>query len=257
MQTPELKNIYKWGQIVLIVLVAFLVVETLGGLKSLRNTDPAYNSITVNGMGEAFAVPDLATFSFSVSADADTVAGAQAQVTTKMDSILASLKDLGIDEKDIKTTDYSVYPKYVYNQIYCITVPCPGRQVQDGYTANHSVTVKVRNTDKAGEALSAAGDSGATNLSGISFTVDDPDQVTKEARDLAIKDARQKAKDLSKQLGVKLVRVVSYGDNTNGGYLPYGEAMGGDMRVSSAKAPTLPTGENKVSVSVSVTYEIR
>lgn len=250
---------YKWGKIVLILLAVFLGVSALGGLKNLKNPNPVYNAITVSGEGEAFAVPDIASFSFSVSQDAKTVAEAQSGVTGKMDAIIEALKKSGVEEKDIKTSDYSVFPKYVYNQTPCTINYCPpSRQTQDGYTATHSVTVKVRDTEKAGEALALAGDKGATNLSGVSFTVDDQDAVIAEARAEAIADAKEKAQKLSKELGVKIVRVMGYSDNMGGGPMPYyaREGMGGDMAVAQ-KAPTLPVGENKVTVNVSVTYEIR
>lgn len=261
MQTPELSVIYKWVWIVLIILAVFLGVQTLGSLKDLRNTNPAYNSITVSGEGEAFAVPDLASFSFTVSADANTVASAQEEMTQKADAVLKALRDMGIEEKDIKTVDYSVWPKYSYSQAPCSQFLCPpSNQRLDGYTANQTVIVKVRDTEKAGTALALAGENGATNLSGISFTVDDPDQVTQEARALAISDALDKAEVLSDELGVRLVRVVSYSDSTDGGPIPYyreGFGMGGDVSVTQAKAPSLPTGENKVRIVVNVTYEIR
>lgn len=254
-------EIYKWGKITLIMLVVFLGAATLNSLKNLRSIDPAYNSITVTGEGEANAVPDVATFTFSVSADAATVAGAQEQVTKKTDAILKSLKDLGIEDKDIKTTDYSVYPKYVYNTIYCITTPCPPQQKQDGYTASHSITVKVRKADEAGKALAATGDAGATNLSGLTFQVDDSDAVVAEARSAAIKDAQEKAEKLADDLNVRLVRVVSYSDSFGyGGPMPYYAEVSMDARggaMNQAKAPTLPVGENKSTVVVSVTYEIR
>jgi len=119
--------------------------------------------------------------------------------------------------------------------------------------------VKVRSTEDAGKALALVGENGATNISNITFTVDDPDKILDEARAEAIQDAKEKAGSLAKALGVRLVRVVSFYDNTGGGPMPYyGEAMGGDMmKVSSAPAPTIPTGENKVTVNVMVVYEIR
>ncbi len=258
MQNTELTQVFKWLKIVLIVLAVVLGVGALVGLKALRNTSPAYNSITVTGQGEAVGIPDVASFYFSVSADASTVAGAQSQVTTKMDAVLAALKKLGVEEKNIKTTDYSVYPKYTYNQIYCIRAPCPGtEQRQDGYTASHSVTVKLSDTELAGKALQAAGEQGATNLSGISFTIEDPDKLTEEAQEEAIKDAREKAEALAKDLGVKLVRVVSFSNGSGGGTMYAKDALGSVEAQSSNPAPRLPTGENKISLIVSVTYEIR
>lgn len=244
----------------MIVLAIFLGILSLNGLKGLRNPNPVYNVITVNGEGEAVAVPDIASFTFSVSQDSATVAAAQEGVTQKMDAIIAALKNLGIAERDIKTSDYSVYPKYEYTTQPCSPTFCPpSRQMQDGYTATHSVSVKVRDTAKAGEALAAAGNAGATNLSSISFTVDDPDMIVNKARAEAIADAKEKAEMLADELGVKLVRIMGYSDNMGGGPMPYYRevGMGGDMEVAQAKAPTLPAGENKYTISVSVTYEIR
>jgi uncharacterized protein YggE len=256
----EKENLYKWGWYALIALVVFLGVQTLAALKGLSNTDPAYNSITVSGEGEVFAVPDIASFSFTVSADASTVNAAQEAVTKKVDAILLKMEEMGIEEKDIKTTDYSVWPKYRYD-VQTAIYPVPSRQVADGYTANHSVLIKVRATEKAGAVLGAAGSAGATNLSGISFTIDDPEKLREDARALAIKDARAKAELLTDELGVRLKKVVSYSDSLDGGYpIPYGRTeigMGGVAVAQDAKAPSLPTGENKIKVVVNVVYEIR
>lgn len=259
--TEETQKVLKWVRVSLIILAIFLAVEALGALKNLRGINPAYNSISVSGEGEVISVPDVATFSFTVSADAKVASDAQNQVTEKMDAILVGLESLGIEEKDIKTTDYSLWPKYSYEPTICSPAYCPpGRQVEDGYTVNHSITVKVRKIEDAGKALALAGEKGATGLSSISFTVDDPEKVLDEARAKAIVDAKTKAEILSKELGVRLVRVVSFYDNTGGGPIPYyAEGMGGDMMVktATAPAPTLPTGENKVVVNVTVVYEIR
>ena len=257
--TEEVKKVLKWVWVALIILAIFLAVETLGALKNLRSIDPTYNSISVSGEGEAISVPDIAVFSFTVSRDAKVASDAQGQVTKSMDVILAELKALGIEEKDIKTTDYSLWPKYASEPIICSPTFCPpSRQVQDGYTASHNVSVKVRSTEDVGEALRVAGENGATGLSSISFTVDNPDKILDEARAEAIKDAKEKAKLLSKELGVRLVRVVSFYDNTGGGPMPYyAESLGDNMVKTSAPAPTIPIGENKVNVSVTIVYEIR
>ncbi len=262
MNTEETQNVLKWAKISLIVLAVFLAAEALSSFKDLRNIDPVFNSISVSGEGEVISVPDVATFSFTVSADAKVTSDAQNQVTEKMDAILAGLESLGIEENDVKTTDYSIWPKYTYTPTVCSPTYCPpGRQIQDGYTVSHSVSVKVRNTEDAGSALALVGEKGVTGLSNISFTVDDPEKILDEARAKAIADAKEKAKVLSRELGVRLVRVVSFYDNTGGGmpYYSYSEdmvGMGGDM-VKANPAPTIPTGENKTVVSVTVVYEIR
>lgn len=261
MNTEEVRKILKWARIVLIMLAIFLAVETLGVLKNLRSIDPTYNSISVSGVGEAVSIPDIAVFSFIVSADAKVASDAQGEVTKKMDVILVKLKALGIEEKDINTTDYSLFPKYSFGPVICSSTFCPpSRQVQDGYTASHNVSVKVRTTKDVGKALALAGENGATGLSNISFAVDDPDKILDEARAKAITDAREKAKLLSKELGVRLVRIVSYDDSTGGGVTPYyAESLGSDavMKTAAIPAPTIPIGENKISVNVTIVYEIR
>jgi uncharacterized protein len=244
----------------LMILILFLAVQTLTSFKEWRGVNPAYNSISITGEGEIIAVPDVATFSFTVSADARNVSEAQAVVTGKMNTILKALKELGVEDRDIKTSDYSVWPKYRYESAPCSPTYCPPpRQISDGYTASHGVIVKVRKTEEAGQALAAAGDNGATNISGISFTVDDPEQVMAEARALAIADAKSKARTLSKDLGVRLVRVVNFYDSSNQ-YPPMPYGMGDErsfMKDMAQSAPTIPQGENKVKVSVTVVYEIR
>jgi uncharacterized protein YggE len=260
MQNNELNAVYKVARWVLAALGVFLVFLIMGQVKSLREVSPGYNAITVSGQGEASAVPDVATFSFAVSADAKTVADAQASVTASTDALLKALAGLGIAEKDIKTADYSVYPKYEYQGVSCsANMICPpGKQVQTGFTVTHSLTVKVRDAAKIGEALAAAGDNGATNISGVSFTFDNPDRLEDDARAAAIADAKAKADKLAKDLGVSLVRVVSFSENGSGNPVPVAmEYRAADGKGGGEPSPTIPTGENKVASNVQVTYEIR
>jgi len=257
-QSAEMKKVLRHLSWVLVLLAVFLALESLSALKDWRGPNQIYNSISVTGEGESVSVPDIAQFSFSISADAKNVSDAQAVVTKNSDEIFAGLKTLGVEDKDIKTTDYSVWPKYTYAQGICSQNYCPpSRQVPDGYTVSQTVSIKIRNTTDAGKALALVGEKGATNISGLNFTTDDPNKNITDARNKAIDDARMKAKELAKRLGVSLVRVVSYSDNnSNPGLMYYASdmSMGG---IEKASAPTLPTGENKTKVSVIVTYEIR
>src|SRR3989344_5184871 len=254
-------GVVKWATLALLV---FLGVQSLSGIMSLRyigsGVQPT-NTISVSGYGEAFGVADIATFSFSVSSKKATVAAAQAEATAKINAATKYLTDAGIDKKDIQTTDYSVNPQYDYVQGICSGGYCPpGRQVLKGYEVRQTTQVKVRDTAKAGDLLTGVGGKGATEVSGLNFTFDDPDALQDEARDEAITYAKEKAKVLAKQLGVRLVRVVSFSENGNyPGPIYYDKAvmssgMGG---AEDARAPEISVGQNKVTSSVSVTYEIR
>jgi uncharacterized protein len=246
------------------MLAVFLLILAISNLKQFRfigSGVTATNTINVSGSGDVFAVPDTATFSYSVMvSNAKDVTTAQTEVNTKGNAIKAYLKSEGIDEKDIQTSDYSVNPHYEYGEAVCRGGYCPpGNSKLTGYDVNETVTVKVREATKAGTLLSGIGSKGATNLSGLSFTIDDQTKLEADAREKAIKDARAKAEELAEQLDVSIVRVVGFSEN---GYQPYyAKTMALDSMAygaaAPAPAPEIAVGQNKITSNVSVTYEIR
>lgn len=219
----------------------------------------AVNTIDVTGEGEAVAVPNVATETFTATEKAATVAAAQDGVNKKIAAALAFLKQSGIEEKDIKTTDYSAYPEYTYP---CTGgTPCPanstGQPKLMGYTVSQTVAVKIRDTSAVGKIIDGLGAAGVTGLSGPNYTVDEPQVVKDDAREKAIADAKEKAEVLAKQLGVRLVRIAHYTENSGGGMYPQAY-MAKDMAVGGASTGAqIPAGENKYTSNVTITYEIR
>src|SRR3989338_3532996 len=209
-----------------VVLVVFLGVKTFGEFMNLHyigaGVMPA-NTINVSGYGEAVAVPDIATFTFSVVSERSTVAAAQDDATTKANAITAYLKEGGVAERDIQTTGYSVYPQYDWVQQTCVAggICPPGEQRLRGYEVRQTTTGKVRDTAAAGDLRTGVGGRGASEVAGLNFTWDNPDAVEAEARDKAIADAKQKAEALARSLGVSLVRVVSFNESGGGYPIPY------------------------------------
>ncbi len=137
---------------------------------------------------------------------------------------------------------------------------CPpnGSNVLVGYSVSETISVKVRKTDQAGAIVTGLGALGVTDISGPNFTIDNDDAIKAEARSKAITNAKEKAAELSKELGVKLVRIVNFSENGNNPYPMYSKAM--DMMAIGGAAPEaapLPTGENKYTSNVTITYEIR
>lgn len=252
---------------VLGLLALYLFVLVISEFKSMRYIGSgvsASNTITVSGEGEVSAVPDTATFSVTIQEKAKTVEAAQEVATEKSNDIVAYLEGEGIEEKDIQTADYSVYPEYEYEtrvcsaNEYCV----PGRQNLVGYQVSQTITVKVRDTDQAGELLTGVGSLGASQVSGLSFTIDDEEALQNVARDEAIAKAKEKADALARSLGVKVVRVVGFSEDGYYPPMPYAYGRGGatmDMAVAqeAKMAPALPTGENKIYSNVTITYEIR
>lgn len=263
-QPPE--RIVQFGSVVLILLAVFLAAQSIKAFKEFHYIGSgvaATNTISVSGMGEVFAVPDRATFSVTIREEAKEVTDAQDKATAKSNTIIDYLKGAGVEEKDIKTVSYNVNPKYEYSQGTCTQYSCPpSKQTLTGFEVYQSLEVKVQDPKKAGELLSGVGGKGASEVSGLSFTIEDEDQMKADAREEAIADAKAKADELAKQLGVKIVRVVGFYEDA-GGYMPYyakgGVAMDVAMsaRAEAAPAPQIPTGENKITSNVNLTYEIR
>lgn len=243
------------------ILALFLLVQTLEAAMNFGRTDNPYmTTITVEGTGKAAMVPNIAQISFSVTESAVSVADAQTAATERTNAALDFLEEQGIEEKDVKTVAYNVYPEYETTQP-CYAGYCPPTRSPEitGYQVSQTVEIKVRDTAKAGDVLQGLGNLGVQNISGPNFMVDEDDMIRNEARAEAIAQAKEKAKVLAKELGVSLGAVVSFYENT--GPMPYdyygkgGVAM--DMAAESAPAPRLPTGEQETTVTVSITYEIR
>ena len=244
------------------ILTIFLAIVAIKEIKSIfyvgKNPNMT-NMITVSGEGSAVAMPDIASFSFSVTETAKTVDEAQSMATKKINEALKVVREAGVADKDIETQSYNINPHYEYQTGACTAYSCPSKSVLTGYDVSQSISVKVRKLADAGKLFSSIGSVGVTNINGLTFSVDNPDKVKEEARSKAIKQAQEKAETLARQLGVSLVRVTSFYENDNSYPRPmYG--MGGAMEVSATKvmdAPEIPVGERKISSNVSVTYEIR
>lgn len=254
---------WKVASLVGILLAVFLAVVSIKGIQSFNDNDmPAYNSISVIGKGESISVPDIATFSFGVTETAKTVADASDKAANRMNAALKAVKDAGVAEKDIKTTSYSINPKYEYENGDCNIYRCvSGKSILVGYEVGQTVEVKVRDLKKAGDVFSTISSLNVENVNGLSFSIDDIEKYKAEARAKAIADAQAKAKVLAQQLGVRIVKITSFYDSSDQPmYYGRGEGMGGDMMVMSAKAvsaPEIPVGEQKITSSVTIMYEIK
>jgi hypothetical protein len=205
--------------------------------------------ITIDGTGKVTTKPDIAQVSLGVLSDAATVKAAQTDNTKKMNDIIAAVKALGVKADDITTTNYSIAPKIDWSN---------GKQNIIGFTVSQNIEVKVRDLDKVGDILAKGGELGANQAGGVQFTIDDPKKVQADAREKAIEDARTKADVLAKQLGLTLVKVVSFSEsgNTPNPMPLYAKAMGVGGG-SDAVAPQIETGTQDVISSVNVTFEVR
>jgi uncharacterized protein YggE len=239
------KKVFKVLFVFVIILSVYYAVAIFSEIKkaSILGERSAPATISFSGHGEVIAVPDIANIYFTISKDAATVKEAQANVATIEKKAIDLLKEKGVAEKDIKTTDASSYY-------------CPGgKQILTGYTASESITVKIRNTDDAGAIMQGLGTTGVSNLSGPNFAIDKEDELKAEARKKAIDDARAKAEELAEDLGVSLGGVVNFSESGRDYPMMYG--MDSMKSATPASAPAeLLKGESTVSSDVTITYEI-
>ncbi|MCD5382110.1 MAG: SIMPL domain-containing protein [Candidatus Pacebacteria bacterium] len=247
--------------LVLIMGIVALYAYTQRTLKEAQYLTGNAATISVSGEGEVLARPDIASFSFSVRAEATEAAAAQAQSAEAVNAILAYLKDEGIAEEDAKTQKYQLRPQYDYVRATCAVGTCSdSKRVLRGYEVNQSVIVKVRDTGAAGALLAGVGERGATSISELNFTVDEEDVHVVAAREKAIADAKDKAQELADDLGVQLVRIVGFNEAGGGRIdymaetrmMPFDDAVG-----VVAMVPEMPVGENTFTSNVSITYEVK
>jgi uncharacterized protein len=233
-----------------ILFVFFLYVKLIGPIPFSVNsiTTTKSNLFSVSGTGKATGIPDIALLSIGVTKTALTVADAQNQTNAAANKIIEDLKKLGIKEKDIKTTDYSVNPKYDYAR---------GDQNITGYIVTQTLEVNIAPIDIANKAIDTATLNGANLVGGITFTFNDKTKkdLENKARSEAVKIAKEKAESLSKATGIRLGKIVDVQESN--GYSPRPIMMTAKgAGIDSASAPTqLQPGENSITTDITLSYE--
>ncbi len=264
MDSSEMGKGVAFAMIVSLALVSiFLIAKTVNTIKSyptIGQDNTVNSSISVTGKGEVNAIPNMGTFSFTISENAATIQSAQAKASDKSQKALAFLKQSGIDDKDIQTNSYQTgphYNNYISQPIICTSKVCPPSVPKtSGFEVNQTITVKVRKVDGASALIAGIGGLGITNIGDLSLSLDNQDELQSQARDAAIIDARVKAIHLANTLGVHLGKVSSFSDSYSP--MPTYASVYGSMAksVDAAPVPALPVGENKVTSEVNITYQI-
>ena len=264
-------NVWKIGVVCGLSLTLMLLVISLNEIKALfvpTSLPTATNTITVSGTGDIVVVPDTATFTFGVRENASTVVAAQNAASTKANAAIDAMKNAGVAKEDIQTLSYNISPNYEYQTPPCVytisangasTNVCPtGKSVLNGYNVDETIQIKVRDITKAGTLFQTVGSLGVKSVDNLQFSVDKVDVVKDQARSKAIADAQTNANKLASELGVHLVRIVSFSENSYGAVQPmYYEANAKSVDSVAAPAPVIAQGQQNVTDTVSVTYEIR
>lgn len=214
-------------------------------------TKAASGELSVVSEGKVDVVPDAATVELGVVVNnATTVEGVRKQINDINNKIIDSLTNLKIDKKDVKTSNYSINPNYVYS----------GEESRiSGYNGNVTISVKVKETEKLAQVVGAAISSGANNVFGTNYTVENPEKYREQAREKAIQNAREQAKKLANQLGIRLGRVVNVVESTPSDpqYFYDKVALSADGRGGTSAAPNLQPGSQTITSVVTLYFEKR
>lgn len=236
---------------VLAVAVVIVYSAFWGPLRKISDSFMPARTVTVSAEGKVVVSPDIANLSFSVVSEGEMdVQKIADENNTKMNDAIAFIKTQGIDAKDIKTTQYSLNPRYNYDKY-------TGESSIYGYTMTQTVYVKIRDFKKIPGILSGLPEVGINQIQGISFDIEDQDSALAGARASAFAKAAVKAREMASENHVMLKRIISFYESGTPLYFgnlameSYGKGGGAPVA-----APTIEPGSQEVTVTVSVTYEL-
>jgi len=208
---------------------------------------PARRTITVAGEGEARGKPDIARATLGVDATAVKVGAALQDANARMSTLLGAVRRAGVADKDIRTTEFSVY----FEQDPAPPRPGDSSRLSGRYHVRNAVEITIRDLARASDVLDAALAAGGNAASGLSFAIGDPAPLRARAREEAVADARKRAEALARAAGVALGPVLSISEGGSSAPRP----MAARVMAMSA-GPPVEAGELAESAQVEIVYEI-
>ncbi len=251
---------------ILLILAGFFLYTKIAGPIPfyINSTITSKNDFfTAEGTGKAVGIPDIATVTVGVSGKGITVLEAQEKINSASKKITSAIKKLGIEEKNIETLNYNIYPEYNYNT-YPVQISELTRSKDDisritGYSATQNIQIKIKDIKKINNVIDAATKEGANIVNNVNFDFSDElkTQLENEARKKAINMAKQKAGNIAKLSGVRLGRLINVYESKYG--TPYNNQkanIGGLTKEDDSSTPTeLNPGEGTISVTITLSYE--
>lgn len=230
------------------VLIIFVALLTVNQFQLFRG-NPQLLSASATAKTES--VQDMATVTIGVVSEGSTAQVVKDQSSNKMNQVVAFLKQSGIEDRDIKTSQFYISPKYNYSN---------QQQTVVGYQANQTITVKVRNIDKSTQQLDAIVNGtvthGANQIQGIDFSFENNEGLVQNARKMAIDKAIANAQQIANDAGLKLGRIVNVmtSASDNPGPRPMFSA---NMALAKSDSAQIELGSQEVYATVTVVFEIR
>lgn len=221
-------------------LVLFLFTKLAGPLPFSVNSITTTKSTTfdVTAEGSVDVKPDTATIQAGVSAEGTTAEDVRKKIDSGVSKVSEAIKNLGVEEKNIKTANYNINPKYDLNQR------------TTGYMGGTTLTIKVEDEALVDRVISESVSAGATNVNSLGFEVAEREKYENEARKEAVEKAKKKAQDAARIAGFRLGKIVNYQESF--GDFPRPIALSAEKAVDQVIQP----GTEKVSITVTLSYDI-
>lgn len=235
-----------------LIILAATAISITAIVMSLKNNNQ--DRFSVVGSGTVYAKADIANIQVGLKTGTKkTAAEATAESTDKMNKINAELTKLNIEDKDIKTSNYTLNPVYNWTND-------KGQELV-GYEVTQTLTLKIRDLSKIGDIIAKTTEQGANQVGNISFTIDDEFALKNQARELAITKAKEKATLIANQSGMKLGEVKSVYENSDPVVSPISytnaKVMMDSSEVGGLESVNIQSGQNEIKVDVTLVYEVK
>jgi uncharacterized protein len=232
-----------------ILAVLALVLSACGPTTINQAAPENLRTLNVNGVGTVYLTPDIAYINIGVNTQGPSASEAVETNKAQSNAVIEAIRDFGVDAKDIRTTNFSIWSNQQYDEL--------GQIRGTSYVVDNTVNVTVRDLDKLGDLLDSAIVAGANSIYSIQFDVADKTEATKEARAKAVEDAKLQAQELADVAGLSLLDIQTINFFESSPY-PYfeGKGGGGGAAAESAVVPIQP-GQLVIAVTVNLTYTVK
>lgn len=241
---------------ILLLLLTSIYVSAL-----TRNSIKEYNyigiseekrhTIVIDGEGSVHGTPNIANINLGLQTENESIEAAQKNNTETMNTIISKLKkEINVNKNEIQTTNYSINPRYDWNE---------GQRTLKGYTVSQNLKIKIKDLTKISKIIGLAGEYNLNQVGGLNFSIENPENLQKEARIKALNNAKEKANALSQTLDVKLGRIIGFSEREQASVYPVMRSLSisEDAQYKNGSAiPELEAGSQEIKSHVNVEYEI-
>ena len=232
--------------LIFIVSVILFSTNLSGRSFAAEAAQPTKRTLNVVGQGKVTAAPDIAYITLGVVTEDVNAKVAQQNNAKAMTDVIDTIRNTGIKNEDIKTTNYSIYPKSTYNEK-------TGETKIVGYSVTNSVVVTIRDISKAGNLIDIAAVSGSNLTNSISFGLSDYEKYYNLALKEAVAVAKKRATTIGEALDIQIKTPVAISESGSSSPVIYNSMY--NMKAAADSVTPIQSGNMDIQATVNMTYE--